>query len=185
MSQDSLALTPEGLQALNRWHLIIGLILLLLLFLLPLLFGIGPSTWKQCAAASAVSQTPAPMAAPVAPPAAEAAKPAPSAPPKAVVFFDTGKAGIGDKGLADLKALAAMAGPSSRLAVSGYHDARGDPARNAELAKERALAVREALKAAGVAEARIELRKPEATSAASSGVESEAAARRVEVSVLP
>ncbi len=48
-----------------------------------------------------------------------------------------------------------------KAVVSGFTDATGDPAKNAELAKQRAFAVRDALKAAGVAEDKIELKKPE------------------------
>lgn len=61
--------------------------------------------------------------------------------------------------------------------VSGFHDATGDAALNAELAKQRAFAVRDALKALGVAEDKIELKKPEETTASGSNAE----ARRVEV----
>jgi outer membrane protein OmpA-like peptidoglycan-associated protein len=61
--------------------------------------------------------------------------------------------------------------------VSGFHDATGDAALNAELAKQRALAVRDALKGLGVAEDKIELKKPEETTATGSNAE----ARRVEV----
>ncbi|WP_298213204.1 OmpA family protein [Acidovorax sp.] len=64
-----------------------------------------------------------------------------------------------------------------KAVVSGFHDATGDAALNVELAKQRALAVREALKALGVAEDRIELKKPEETTASGSSAE----ARRVEV----
>jgi K(+)-stimulated pyrophosphate-energized sodium pump len=63
--------------------------------------------------------------------------------------------------------------------ISGYTDATGDPARNEELAKERAKAVREALKAAGVPEERINMKKPEVIT----GSGTEAQARRVEVSL--
>ena len=63
-----------------------------------------------------------------------------------------------------------------RAAVSGYHDASGDAAQNAELAKQRALAVAEALKAAGVPEASIDLSKPDQTLADGTPAE----ARRVE-----
>lgn len=185
MSQDNLALSPDGLRTYNRWHLIGGLILLLLLFLLPMLFGIGPNSWKSCGApavAAPVAAAPAPVAAP-APAPAPAPAAAPAAPARAAVYFDTGKAVVNAKGADDLKALVATAGAGARFAVSGFHDAKGDPAKNAELAKQRAFAVRDALKAAGVAEDRVELRKPEATSAAT-GPEAEAAARRVEVSVL-
>lgn len=66
-----------------------------------------------------------------------------------------------------------------KAVVSGFHDASGDPVKNAELAKQRALAVRDALKALGVAESSVELKKPEQTAA--DGVP--ALARRVEVVV--
>ena len=63
--------------------------------------------------------------------------------------------------------------------VSGFHDATGDAALNVELAKQRAFAVRDALKALGVAEDKIELKKPEETTASGSNAE----ARRVEVAL--
>ena len=55
----------------------------------------------------------------------------------------------------------------------------GDAAANAELAKQRAFAVRDALKALGVAEEKIELKKPEQLTG--SGDLSQA--RRVEVAL--
>ena len=63
--------------------------------------------------------------------------------------------------------------------ISGFHDATGDAALNAELAKQRAFAVRDALNALGVAEDKIELKKPEETTASGSNAE----ARRVEVTL--
>ncbi|MFM9923475.1 sodium-translocating pyrophosphatase [Variovorax sp. H27-G14] len=69
----------------------------------------------------------------------------------------------------------------STVLVSGYHDASGDAAKNAELAKQRAMAVSDALKAAGAPEDKIELAKPEQSQA--DGPPSEA--RRVEVKVKP
>ena len=84
-----------------------------------------------------------------------------------------------DKGVAELVA-AFKAKPAGKLTLSGYVDASGDAAKNAELAKLRAFAVRDALKAAGVAEDKIELKKPEdVTAGATSAVEG----RRVEVSL--
>lgn len=55
---------------------------------------------------------------------------------------------------------AARRDPARRIDVSGFHDASGDAATNAELAKTRAMAVRDALAQAGVAADRIELQKP-------------------------
>jgi outer membrane protein OmpA-like peptidoglycan-associated protein len=63
--------------------------------------------------------------------------------------------------------------------ISGFHDATGDAALNAELAKQRAFAVRDALKGLGVEEGKIELKKPEETTATGSNAE----ARRVEVAL--
>jgi len=67
----------------------------------------------------------------------------------------------------------------STVLVSGYHDASGDPAKNAELAKQRAMAVSDALKAAGAPAEKIELAKPEQSQADGPPAE----ARRVEVKV--
>lgn len=66
-----------------------------------------------------------------------------------------------------------------KAVVSGFHDATGDAAANAELAKQRAYAVRDALKGLGVAEDKIELKKPEETTASGNNAE----ARRVEVAL--
>ena len=51
--------------------------------------------------------------------------------------------------------------PGKTLVVAGFHDPSGDPAHNAELAKQRAKAVRAALVAQGCDPARVQLRKPE------------------------
>lgn len=67
-----------------------------------------------------------------------------------------------------------------RIGISGYHDASGDAAVNAELAKQRAFAVRDLLTGAGVPSASIELRKPELTTGSGDARE----ARRVEVTLL-
>ena len=63
--------------------------------------------------------------------------------------------------------------------ISGYHDTTGDPAQNEELAKQRAFAVRDALKALGIGDDKLDLKKPEVTTATGSNAE----ARRVEVSL--
>jgi outer membrane protein OmpA-like peptidoglycan-associated protein len=69
--------------------------------------------------------------------------------------------------------------PGKTVLISGFHDSKGDPAKNAELAKERAKSVRDALRAAGVEDGRILLRKPEVTTGSGDLKE----ARRVEVRV--
>ena len=97
-------------------------------------------------------------------------------------FFATGKADLAagaNEALAEVVKGVVEGGKTA--VVSGFHDATGDAALNAELAKQRALAVREALKALGVAEDKVELKKPEATQ----GTGSDAEARRVEVVLAP
>ena len=65
------------------------------------------------------------------------------------------------------------------FAVSGFHDASGNAAANAELAKQRAVAVRDLLVVAGVPAERIVLEKPAVTTGGADSRE----ARRVEVTV--
>jgi outer membrane protein OmpA-like peptidoglycan-associated protein len=99
------------------------------------------------------------------------------------LYFDSGVAALGADMNEPMQRLVAavQAAGSRKLLISGFHDATGDPAKNAELAKERAKTVREALKAAGVAADRIALRKPESTTGDGSNRE----ARRVEVRLMP
>lgn len=99
------------------------------------------------------------------------------------LYFDLGKADLPADAAAALDAIkaAAAAAPGRKLLLSGFHDASGDPAKNAELAKQRAKTVREALKTAGVDPAVLQLRKPESTT----GDGSDKEARRVEVRLLP
>jgi K(+)-stimulated pyrophosphate-energized sodium pump len=113
-------------------------------------------------------------------PAAPAVATAPAATGPAKFYFETGKAALPAGSDATIAKLAesAKANAATKVAISGFHDASGDPAMNAELAKQRAVAVRDALKTAGVAEDRIELKKPEQVNAGN-----EAEARRVEVTL--
>src|SRR5690606_1081788 len=69
----------------------------------------------------------------------------------------------------------------ARAVISGFNDSTGDAAANAELSKNRALAVQAALVAAGVDEGRTELLKPLDANAPAAGNDDAAAARRVEV----
>jgi outer membrane protein OmpA-like peptidoglycan-associated protein len=101
--------------------------------------------------------------------------------PTVNVYFATGKADLpGDpaQGMALVIAhLKANAG--AKASISGFHDATGDLAQNQALAKQRAINVRDAVKAAGIADDRLDLKKPEQTQ----GAGSNAQARRVEVKV--
>ena len=92
-------------------------------------------------------------------------------------YFALGKADVAagaNEALADVVSGVAA---GKKAMVSGFHDATGSAEVNAELSKQRAFAVRDALIALGVAEDSIELRKPEAVQAGGSSAE----ARRVEV----
>lgn len=103
--------------------------------------------------------------------------------PTVKVYFDTGKTALSpdfsdkSKSLVDyLKANAA-----AKAVVSGFNDPTGHPAANAELSKNRALAVAAALKATGIAADRVVVEKPAATSLSQG--DSNAEARRVEISI--
>lgn len=126
-----------------------------------------------------------------APPAAapEAAAPAAGSDDASVVvengvvkfYFASGKSDLAPGAVEALADAIAAGKAGQKLVISGFHDSTGDPAKNAELAKQRALAVRDALKAAGVAESGIELKKPETATGSGNNAE----ARRVEVVIAP
>ena len=96
-------------------------------------------------------------------------------------YFASGKTDLAPGANAALADIAKGVAAGKKAVVSGYADATGDPVKNAELAKVRAMAVRDALKSAGVAEDKIELKKPETVTANASG--GSADARRVEVAL--
>jgi cytochrome c oxidase subunit 2 len=104
-----------------------------------------------------------------------------TAPSSAKLYFDTGKSSLPADASQTLAATIAWlkANSNAKAIISGYSDPRGNLAANEELSKNRAKAVREILKVAGIDEDRIEMRKPETVE---SGGDL-AAARRVEVSV--
>jgi outer membrane protein OmpA-like peptidoglycan-associated protein len=186
--------------------LVLAVVLGLIAFVVTLVIGIGlhrlhraqPSVPPTAPETSAAAPTPAPVASEPLPAVEPAASPAvtPAASQSAsqaasdaatvtveqgVVrfYFASGKAdlaaGAGDA-LGDV-VKAAKAGRT--LVISGFHDATGDAAKNAALARQRAVAVRDALKAAGVSERQIELKKPEQLA----GGGSDAEARRVEITL--
>ena len=133
---------------------------------------------------STVAATPtAPAAAAAAMPQADEMKDVPLTGVVAgTLFFASGSAVLpADTGvvLAAVRDVAA-AEPRRNLLISGFHDATGDPAKNAELAKERAKAVREALASLGVERARLVMRKPESTSGGTT-LGDDPQARRVEI----
>jgi photosynthetic reaction center cytochrome c subunit len=102
---------------------------------------------------------------------------------RSVLYFDVGSPvlkGEQEVGLAQL--IASMKSkPTVQATISGYHSAAGTVAQNQELAKQRAFTVRDSLLAAGIAESRVVLAKPQQTEANVAG--EDPTARRVEVTI--
>ena len=94
-------------------------------------------------------------------------------------YFASGDADLADGAGAALGEVIKAARAGRTLVITGFHDATGDAQKNAALARQRALAVREALKQAGVSDRQIVLKKPEQLV----GGGSDAEARRVEITL--
>ena len=94
-------------------------------------------------------------------------------------YFASGKADLAEGANAALADVVKGVQAGKRAVVSGFHDATGGADVNAELSKQRAKAVQAALIALGVAEDKVELKKPEQMQADGSNAE----ARRVEVAL--
>jgi outer membrane protein OmpA-like peptidoglycan-associated protein len=170
----------DGQQGLVLW-VVFGLVALVI----ALVVGVSVYQRGKMAAPKTAVATAAVAPAPAAVPAADAAQNAADAASVKVengvvkFYFASGKADLAagaNEALADV-IKGAQAG--KKLVISGYHDATGSAAQNAEVAKQRAFAVRDALKAAGVPEEKIELKKPEEVKVSGSNAE----ARRVEVTL--
>ncbi len=112
---------------------------------------------------------------------AVAAAPAAVAPSNAAenLYFAVGSADLPADASEKLARVAdaARANTGTSVLISGYHDATGSAAKNAELAKLRAVAVRHALEANGVAPDRLQMSKPVETTGGTDPKE----ARRVEM----
>ncbi len=107
--------------------------------------------------------------------------PAVGIPAPASIFFASGSSVVPTDASKTLEPIVtlALAHPGTTLVISGFHDPSGDMATNEQVAKSRAIAVRDVLKTMGIGEVRVWLQKPEVTMG--SGNPSEA--RRVDVSI--
>jgi photosynthetic reaction center cytochrome c subunit len=88
---------------------------------------------------------------------------APKAAALGMILFAVNRFDLNAEARAAIRAAAAQLASDRalRVDISGFADRTGSADKNLDLAKQRAFAVRDALKAAGVAESRINLRKPE------------------------
>lgn len=94
-------------------------------------------------------------------------------------YFASGKSELAAGAAEALVDVVKGARGGKKVVISGFHDNKGNAARNAELARQRARAVRDALMAAGVPDQQIRLEKPAQTA----GTGSDAEARRVEIAL--
>ena len=99
----------------------------------------------------------------------------------AKIYFASGSAALPADAAATMdRVLMTLKGSEeAKATISGYHNLSGDPAKNADLSKDRAQAVQKALVASGIAEDRIDLQKPQVSSGTGTADE----ARRVEITV--
>ncbi len=163
---------------------VIGIITLLLFGLIG---GLAIRTLGAKKPPSQVAAVAAPVAAVAAPVAAPVASDVLIDAPLAGeivgrLYFALGKAELpADATTALAPVLQALAAnPAKTLVLAGFHDPSGDVAVNAELARNRAMAVRAAITSQGVDAARVALRKPEQTAVDGPADE----ARRVEIRLV-
>ncbi|TAN11438.1 MAG: DUF937 domain-containing protein [Burkholderiaceae bacterium] len=140
------------------------------------------ATTSPAAASSTPSNAAATAAAAAAPQGATVVASTQDGKPTLAVYFESGKTDVAadfpTQAVALVQYLRDHAG--AQVMISGFNDAGGDVAKNAELSKARAKAVQAALVMDGVDEARTKLEKPaDATGTAATA----AASRRVDVTV--
>lgn len=175
--------------------LVLGLVLALLAFVIALVVGVAlqprdlparPATAGVAGlpvVAAPVPVAPAPAAPPATAPSAQSVSDAASVTVEYGVvkfYFASGKTDLAPGAGAALVDVVKAARSGRKVVIAGFHDPQGNAAANAELARQRALAVRDTLRAAGVADSQITLEKPEQM-AGMAGAGNDAEARRVEI----
>jgi len=154
----------------DNQNLVLGILFGIIALVVGLVIGLSVYVTGQ-------NRAPAPVAAVVAeePEIAEVGE------PLVKFYFESGKAELPAGAAEELAKVIAKLNedPSKLVLLSGYHDETGGAAVNAEVAKARALAVKDALIAAGLAADKVKMRKPAVTLGGTDPAE----ARRVEVRV--
>ncbi len=154
----------------DNQNLVLGILFGIIALVIGLVIGLTVYVTGQNAAAK-----PAAVAAVEAPEIAEVGE------PLVKLYFESGKAELPANGAEEVaKVVAKLAEDGTKIVlISGYHDETGGAAVNAEVAKARAGAVKDALLAAGVPADKLAMRKPAVTLGGGEAAE----ARRVEVRV--
>lgn len=178
--------------------LVLGLVFAIIAFVIALVLGIAlhrrePPTLPSAAVVARPAVVAEPVAAaplPTAPASAALAGPSAQAVSDAAsvtvefgvvkFYFASGKADLAAGAGAALVDVVRAARTGKKVVISGFHDPSGNAAVNAELARQRALAVRDTLRAAGVADSQITLQEP-GQMAERAGAGDDAEARRVEI----
>ena len=155
---------------------VLGIVFSLLVLVIGLVLGIALHK-----SGSKKALMPATAAAAVAAPLADAAVGPSVKVDNGVVkfYFASGKADVAPGAAEALAEVVKGVAGGKTLAISGFHDSTGSIEVNAELAKQRAMGVRDVLKGLGVADDKMELRKPEQML----GGADDAEARRVDVTL--
>lgn len=154
----------------DNQNLVLGILFGVIALVIGLVIGLASYVTGQTREAA-----PAAVAAVEAPEIAEVGE------PLIKLYFDSGKAELPANAAEEVAKVVAklQEEPAKLVLISGYHDETGGAAVNAEVAKARALAVKDALIAAGISADKVNLRKPAITLGGGDAAE----ARRVEVRV--
>ena len=154
----------------DNQNLVLGILFGIIALVIGLVIGLASYVTGQTREAA-----PAAVAAVEAPEIAEVGE------PLIKLYFDSGKAELPANAAEEVAKVVAklQEEPAKLVLISGYHDETGGAAVNAEVAKARALAVKDALIGAGIPADKVNLRKPAITLGGGDAAE----ARRVEVRV--
>ncbi len=154
----------------DNQNLVLGILFGVIALVIGLVIGLASYVTGQTREAA-----PAAVAAVEAPEIAEVGE------PLIKLYFDSGKAELPANAAEEVAKVVAklQEEPAKLVLISGYHDETGGAAVNAEVAKARALAVKDALIGAGIPADKVNLRKPAITLGGGDAAE----ARRVEVRV--